>query len=488
MTKSTKPQAAGPKEEGQRELGLFSLTALVIGSIIGSGVFNMMTNMSQSAGLIGIILGWVVTAIGMTFLVFTFRNLNKKKPKLDAGIYSYASDGFGKFLGFSSAWGYWISAWVGNVAYATLAFGALGYFLPDVFAGGENIPSIIGASVVLWGGQYLIMRGVKSASFLNAVVTVAKLLPIAIFILALFIGFKLDIFTTDIWSTGDMGNLFEQMKGTMLTTVWAFIGIEGAVIFSGRAKNRADVGRASFLGLYLVIAVYVLVSVLSLGIMTRPELANLAQPGMAGVLEHIVGSWGAVLINAGVIISVLGAWLAWTLFAVELPYRAAKDGTFPAIFAKTNKNGTPVVALWTTNILIQAFLFTFLINWGENGNTAYNSAYSLSTTTILVPYMLTALYQLKISLAEKVGTKGRGFNILVGVVASVYGGWLIYAAGMDYLLLTTVIYAVGVVVYVINRIMIRKKPLTSVESIIATLLIVGAVYAIQQIAAGNIQL
>jgi arginine:ornithine antiporter/lysine permease len=314
-------------------------------------------------------------------------------------------------------------------------------------------------------------------------VTIAKLAPIAIFIFAVFLAFKLDIFTKDIWGSADLGSLFDQVKGTMLVTVWSFIGIEGAVIFSGRAKRRSDVARASFLGLYTIIAVYILVTVLSLGVMTRPDLAGLGTPGMAGVLEHVVGKWGAVLVNLGVIVSVLGAWLAWTMFAFELPFRAAQKGTFPAVFAKTNKNGTPIVALIVTNVLVQLFLFTFLIS-----SSAYNLGYSLATSTILVPYVLTALYQLKLSLQEKSGTPGRAFNIFVGAVATIYGAWLIYAAGLTYLLLTAIIYGVGVVVYVVMRIMTGKKPLTLAELVVAAVFVIGAIYAIQQLASGAIQL
>jgi arginine:ornithine antiporter/lysine permease len=481
LKKPLKVTAAG-KGSGGKELGIFSLTSLVIGSVIGSGVFNMMSNMAASAGLMGIILGWVVTAIGMTFLVLTFRNLNKKKPKLDAGIYSYAEAGFGRFMGFSSAWGYWISAWIGNVAYATLAFSSLSYFF-KLFGDGQNVASVIGASVLLWAGHFLILRGVKSASFMNSLVTIAKLAPIAIFILAVFFAFKLDIFTKDIWGSADLGSLFNQVKGTMLVTVWSFIGIEGAVIFSGRAKHRSDVAKASFLGLYTVIAVYVLVTVLSLGVKSRPELAALSAPGMSGVLEAVVGTWGAVLVNIGVIVSVIGAWLAWTMFSFELPFRAAEKGTFPAFFAKTNKNGTPVVALTITNGLVQLFLFTFLVS-----ASAYNLGYSLATSTILIPYVLTALYQLKVSLQEKVGTPGRTFNITIGAVATLYGAWLIYAAGLKYLLLTAIIYGVGVVVYVLMRVLSGKKPLKMAELAVAAVFVVGAIYAIQQLISGGIKL
>ncbi len=488
MVKNNKPRVSAGKHE-EKSLGLFSLTALVVGSVVGSGVFSLMNQMAASSGLMGVLIGWLITGIGMTFLVLTFRNLNKKKPNLEAGIYSYASDGFGRFMGFSSAWGYWISAWIGNVAYATMAFSALSYFFPVFYdatneIGGQNLPSIIGASIVLWGGQYLIMHGIKSASFLNSIATIAKIVPITIFIFAIFAAFKLDIFTLDIWGeTGDLGSLFDQVKGIMMATVFAFIGIEGAVIYSGRAKNRADVARASFLGLYTIIAIYMLITVLSLGVMARPELAGVSDPGMAAVLESIVGEWGAILVNIGVIVSILGAWLAWTLFAIELPYRAAKDGTFPAIFAKTNERGVPVVALMATGLLVQAFLFTFLYT-----DYAYNFTYSLATSTILIPYILTALYQIKISLKEKEGTKGRNFNIFVGVVAAIYGGWLVYAAGLDYLLLTSIVYGLGAIVYVVNRIMSGKKPLTVVESLIAVAIIAIGIYAIQQIATGQIQI
>ena len=342
---------------------------------------------------------------------------------------------------------------------------------------------IIGASVVLWVGHFLILRGVKSASFMNGLVTLAKLAPIAIFILAVFFAFKLNIFTKDIWGSSDLGSLFNQVKGTMLVTVWSFIGIEGAVIFSGRAKRRSDVAKASFFGLYTVIAIYVLVTVLSLGVMTRPELAGLSAPGMAGVLEAVVGKWGAVLVNIGVIVSVLGAWLAWTMFSFELPFRAAEKGTFPAVFTKTNKNGTPVVALTITNGLVQLFLFTFLLS-----ASAYNLGYSLATSTILVPYLLTALYQLKLSLQEKAGTPGRTFNVVVGAVATIYGAWLIYAAGLKYLLLTAIIYGAGVVVYVLMRTFSGKKPLTIAELAVAAVFVVGGVYAIQQLISGGITL
>ncbi len=469
-----------------KTLGLLPLTALVVGSIIGSGIFNLMSNLSAGASLIAILIGWAITGIGMLFLVLSFRNLNKKRPDLDAGIFSYAEAGFGKFMGFNSAWGYWISAWVGNVAYATLMFSSLGYFF-KVFNGGQNLASVIGASIVLWLGHFLILRGVKSAGFTNVIVTIAKIIPIAIFIFAAYAAFKLHIFTSDIWGTASKGfefkSVLEQVRSTMLVTVWVFIGIEGAVVFSGRAKKRSDVGKATFLGLFTVLAVYLLVSVLSLGLMSRPDLAALGQPAMASLLKTVVGSWGAALVNIGVIVSILGAWLAWTMFAFELPYQAALRGSFPAVFKKVNKQGTPLVALLVTNLLVQAFLFTFLIS-----GSAYTFAFSLATTTILIPYAFTAFYQIKYSLQEKSGTPHRTLNIAVGAVASIYALWLVYAAGLKYLLLTSIVYAPGILVFAWSRIRNKKNPFSLVELVIALGLVVVCIVAIYKLASGQISL
>jgi len=473
---------ANKKEK--KSLGLLPLTALVVGSIIGSGIFNLMSNLSAEASLMAILIGWAITGVGMLFLVLCFRNLNKKRPDLDAGIFSYAEAGFGKFMGFNSAWGYWISAWVGNVAYATLMFSSLGYFF-NVFNGGQNLASVIGASVVLWSGHFLILRGVKSASFTNVIVTMAKIIPIAIFIFAAYLAFKFNIFTLDIWGTAskgfEFGSVLEQVRSTMLVTVWVFIGIEGAVVFSGRAKKRSDVGKATFLGLFTVLAIYLLVSVLSLGLMTRPELAALGQPAMATLLESVVGPWGAAFVNIGVIISIAGAWLAWTMFAFELPYQAALRGTFPAIFKKENKKGTPYVALLVTNLLVQAFIFTFLIS-----ESAYVFAFSLATTTILIPYAFTAFYQVKYSMQEKIGTPHRMLNIVAGLVASAYALWLVYAAGLDYLLLTAIVYAPGILVFTWTRLREKKKPFTMVELIIALALVAVCAFAFYKLVSGQI--
>src|SRR5690349_18438032 len=280
------------------KLARLPLVALVVGSMIGGGVFNLPRDMSVAASPGAIVIGWLITGIGMLMLAFVYQGIAVRKPALNAGPYAYAKAGFGDFVGFNSAWGYWLSAFLGNVAYAVAIFSALSYFFP-VFGGGNNLPSILGASVCLWLIHALVLKGIKQAAFVNVVTTIAKLVPL--FILVAVIALHWDKFTFNFWGGGDaqgaggLGPIIDQVKSTMLVTLWVFIGIEGASVYSARAARRSDVGRATIVGFSGALGLYVLVSLLATGILSQPELAGLKVPSMAGVFEPLVGAWGAAL-------------------------------------------------------------------------------------------------------------------------------------------------------------------------------------------------
>lgn len=468
--------------EKEKKLGLLPLTMLVIGSLIGGGIFDLMQNMSSRAGLVPMLIAWVITAIGMGTFVLSFQNLSEKRPDLTAGIFSYAKEGFGNFMGFNSAWGYWLSAWLGNVAYAALLFSSLGYFF-KFFGNGNNIISIIGASIVIWVVHFLILRGVNTAAFINTIVTFAKLVPVIIFLISALLAFKFNIFSLDIWGNGLHQSIFNQVNSTMKTAVWVFIGIEGAVVFSGRAKKHSDIGKASILALFTMISLYVLISVLSLGIMSHPELANLKTPAMAYVLEKAVGHWGAILVNLGVIISVFGAILAWTLFAAELPYQAAIEGAFPKFFAKENKNKAPINSLLVTNLCVQAFLITFLFT-----QSAYRFGFALASSAILIPYAFTALYQLQFTLREDKATPGHQKNLIIGILATIYAVYLIYAGGFDYLLLTMIAYTLGMILYIKMRKDDKLPIFVGYEKISAIVILALCLLCIIEIMTGQIDI
>lgn len=460
------------KSDGK--LGLVSLIALVIGSMLGGGVSSLPQNMAKGASPGAVIIGWLITGVGMLALAFVYQSLSMRKPKLDAGPYAYARAGFGDFVGFNSAWGYWLSAWIGNVSYVVLIFGALSYFFPIFGAEGNTWQAIIGASLLLWAVHFIILMGVRQAAIINVVTTSAKLAPIFIFIVAVLLAFRLPIFNFDFWgaATPTLGSVMAQVKSTMLVTLWVFIGIEGASVVSARAEKRSDIGTATIIGFVAALAIYLLVSLLSFGVMTQPELAAL--PGaasMANVLEKAVGPWGSVLVRIGIVISVTGAFLSWTLFAAEIPYRAAKEGMMPDVFAKENTNGSPSGSLWITNIAVQIFLIiTFYYN------STYLSLFYIASTAILVPYVLSGAYAFKLAMTgESYGpTEGRNKDMFVGLVATIFGVWLIYAAGSRYLLMCALLYAPGILIYWWARNARGEKAFSATEGFIAAGLVVAA--------------
>ena len=209
-------------EESENKIGLLSLVGIIISAIIGAGIFNLMKEVANTASVGVTIIGWVIAGIGMGSLAFCMENLNTKRPDLDSGVFSYAQEGFGDYVGFNSVWGYWVSVIIGNVAFGTLLFSALGYFFP-IFENGQNIASTIGASIMLWGITFMITRGLDKAAVLNTVVMIAKLIPILIFIVFVLAAFNKEIFFQDFWGTnakGDMSlSIIEQLKGTVLATV-----------------------------------------------------------------------------------------------------------------------------------------------------------------------------------------------------------------------------------------------------------------------------
>ncbi|MFL1389111.1 arginine-ornithine antiporter [Pseudomonas tritici] len=462
--------------ESPGKLRLGALVALVVGSMIGGGIFSLPQNMAASADVGAVLIGWVITAIGMLTLAFVFQTLANRKPDLDGGVYAYAKAGFGDYMGFSSAWGYWISAWLGNVGYFVLLFSTLGYFFP-MFGEGNTPAAVIGASVLLWAVHFLVLRGIKEAAFINLVTTVAKVVPLVLFVLIAVFAFKLDIFTADIWGVKnpDLGSVMNQVRNMMLVTVWVFIGIEGASIFSSRAEKRSDVGKATVIGFITVLLFLMLVNVLSLGIMTQPELAKLQNPSMAAVLEHVVGHWGAVLISVGLIISLLGALLSWVLLCAEIMFAAAKDHTMPEFLRKENANHVPVNALWLTNAMVQIFLVITLFS-----ASTYLSLIYLATSMILVPYLWSAAYALLLAVrgeTYETALAERKKDLFIGAVALIYAIWLLYAGGTKYLLLSALLYAPGAILFAKAKRELGKPIFTHVEKLIFAAVVIGALVA-----------
>ena len=328
----------------------------------------------------------------MLTLALVFQRLAVLRPDLDNGIYSYAEAGFGRYAGFSAAWGYWASNVVGNVFFLTFAMAALGAFLPGL-GQGNTVLAVAGASACIWGCHLLIARGVRQATAINRVVTVAKLVPIVVFVIVTLTSFDAGVFMDNFWGAGShsAGSLFGQVRGTMLVTTFVFLGIEGASVYSRLARRREDVGRATVLGFVSTLALFASVTMVSYGVLPQSQLADARQPAMGAVLGSVVGPWGSTLVDVGVVVSVLGAYLAWTLLNTEAMFTPAEARVMPGVLARTSADGTPRTALLVTNLSVQAFLLLVLVV-----HDALGFMLSLDAALTLVPYLLAAGYALKL--------------------------------------------------------------------------------------------
>lgn len=205
---------------------------------------------------------------------------------------------------------------------------------------------------------------------------------------------------------------------------------------------------------------------------------------MAGVLENVVGPWGAKFVAGGVILSVAGALLAWTLFAAELPRVAAHDGIFPKVFAKENARHSPSFSLWITNALIQLFLILTLFY-----EAGYQALFSIATAAILPPYLFSAAYGLKLAWTGERYAKGesRTSGLVLGVIATVYGIWLCYAAG-DSMLLSSLLFAPGLVVFMWQKKQQGQQLLKGYEWAIAAAILLLAAWTLKLVLSGSIQI
>jgi arginine:ornithine antiporter / lysine permease len=474
-----------PVKKSPSKLTLSMLIALTIGSMIGSGIFNLPQNMAAHAGGEAILIGWLITGAGMLTLCFIYQTLAINKPDLNNGIYAYARASSGEFVGFNSAWGYWVSAVLGNVSYLIAAFAALGYFFP-IFGEGNNTLACLGASLTLWLTHYFILRGIKGAALLNVIITFAKILPLLLFIILAILAFQFKIFQSNFWRPVTVNySLLKQIENTMLVTVWVFIGIEGASVYSARAKHRADIGKATLTGFIITLFLLMAVSLLSLGILHQAELAQLKNLSMAGVLEKIIGHWGAIVIAIGLLLSVTGAFLAWTLLAVEALLTPAKDGLMPACLASENNRGVPVNALWLTSGVIQLFLIIILFS-----KATYLALVSIATAMILIPYLFSAIYATKIAWSGETNPGSichQRRDIILGIISTIYCCWLLYAAG-HYLLLSSLLYIPGIILYMLVKHQKGKRTLRRFERLIAGLILTLAIIAIYLLLSGKMNL
>ncbi|MFE3999893.1 basic amino acid/polyamine antiporter [Nocardioides sp. YIM B13467] len=480
--------AATTEAPAVAKMSLPTLTGMVVGGMVGAGVFSLPARFGVATGILGSLIAWAIAGTGMLMLAFVFQTLAIRKPELDSGVFIYAKAGFGDYAGFNSAIGFWASSVAGNTFYWVFIGATIGAFF-DGFGDGDTVLAVALSTVGVWLFHYLIARGVRDAAVINRIVTIFKVLPILVFIVVLFISFDAGVFADNWVATGygDLGNLDEQIRNTMLITTFVFIGIEGASVYSRYAKKREDVGKATVLGFLSVLSIFALVTLSSYSVVPQPELAATRQPSMVGVFESVVGDWGEVFISVAVIVSVLGAYLAWTLMAAEVMYIPARSDDMPAFLGQENRNGTPITALVVTSLGVQGLLALTLFV-----NDALNFMLDLSTSLAILPYLLAAAYALKLGLTgeayEGVPAAVRRKETIVAGIATAYTIFLFDAAGLKFVLLMTLILAPASLLYIKARSERGRRIFSPTEIALFGAILIGAALGVFGLWSGRISL
>jgi arginine:ornithine antiporter/lysine permease len=302
----------------------------------------------------------------------------------------------------------------------------------------------------------------------------------------LIASFKFDLFRGNFFGgTGyESVSLFDQVRATMLVTVFVFLGIEGASVYSRFAQKREDIGAATIMGFIGVTCLMVLVTLLPFGVLERADMAGMRQPSMAAVLEAIVGPWGAIFISVGLLVSVLGAYLAWSLICAEVLFAAARNADLPKLFVKENENKVPVAALWLSNIVVQIFVISTY--WSQD---AFTLMLSMTSVMTLIPFFLVALYGFRLVKGGEtydVRPEDRKGDYILATVAVIYTAFLLYAAGWKFTVLSGLLYAPGTILYIWTRREQGKVLFRPFEWLIFGVAVILALIAVHGLATGYI--
>lgn len=426
----------------KKEISLFMATMLVCGNMIGSGVFMLPSTLAQVSGPGATIIAWILTTVGSILIAISFANLGTKYPST-GGAYHYTKEAFGDFAGFLSAWLYWNGSWIGNAAilvaitsYASVVFPALNN--PTI--------SIIFSSAVLWIFTLINISGVKKAGKIQSFVTVFKIAFFALFIIVAFLNFD----SVNILPLYPEGKGLSTVPLAATSTLWAFIGLESATVAAGELKNpEKNVRKSTIYGLIISAAIYLLISIGSMGAMNNKELAQSSAP-LTDILTNALGTQVGKILTIAVVICILGTIIGWLLSTARVAYAAGVDGVFPKFFGKINKKtGTPVNSLIFGSVLINILL---VMNFQKGMVDAFTFITILATLSYLPVYLLSISAEMMLAFKEE---KKFNFKIFIKksilpLLAFVYVLWTIYGSGAETVMWGFILMLIGIPVYIYN--------------------------------------
>ena len=413
-------------------------TSLVIGNMIGAGVFLMPAALAAYGGIS--IVGWVASSLGTFVLALVFSKLSKLFLDKAGGPYAYTSVGFGEFAAFLVAWGYWISTWIGMAVLAIAFVSALSILFPIL--GNNPLVSVLTGLSAIWLLTWINSRGVRQSGRIQVVTTLLKLTPIVMIIVGGFFFFNIDNFIP--FNVSNSSN-FEAIAITSTMTLYAFLGFESATIPSDNVKDPGKtIPRATILGTLITTMVYILGTAAVMGMVPLQQLEISPAP-FADAMGVMTGELGRGLVAGGAAIAAFGALNGWTLIVGQLPKAIAKDKLFPGIFKKENKKGVPVYGMLIGSALASAVM---LMNYTEGLVEQFRFLILLGTMIAVVPYLFTAAAYVSILLEKKLPSQPWLGIYGMGSLAFSYSLWTIFGAGEKSVFWGFILLLLGIPFYV----------------------------------------
>ena len=435
----------------KRSLGLWMATALVIGNMVGSGVFGLPASLA-STGPISL-LAWIFTGAGAILLALVFANLGRAYPET-GGPYAYARRAFGDFAGFWTAWGYWIAAWAGNAAIATIFVSYASVFWPSL--GTDNVLAFTLGLSVIWVLTLANCAGARESGIIQLVTTVLKFVPLLLIgLIGLFYMHSANFTPFDPNHVTLIGH-WHAISFAATLTLWAFLGLESATVPAEEVKNpEKTLPRATILGTVVTTGLYVLATVAIMGVIPAATLAGSNAPFADAAREifgsSVLGVSPDKLIAAVAMISTFGALNGWILIQGRVPLAAAQDGLFPKAFAQVSgTRKTPVVGLVASSVLLSGLM---AMNYQSSLTDTFTKIIILATLTTLVPYAFAAAAQLMLMFTDREKFSGRRLTLdaTIAILAFAYSFWMIYGAGQEYIAQGFLLLMAGIPVYVFMR-------------------------------------
>ena len=424
-----------------QKIGLLAATSLVVGNIIGAGIFVLPASLGKFGSIS--IVGWLFTATGALILAKIFSNFSKKLKGKSGGPYIYSKVVFGDFIGFLVAWGYWISCWVNNAAIAVAIVSALSFFFPELVTN-PFYATLTGLSFI-WVFTFTSSKGIKSSGNIQILTTIAKLIPLVLIILFGFFIFDLETFPE--FNLTDQ-NDFEILPVVAVMTLYAFLGLECASIPAENIKNpEKTIPKATMVGTLISTLIYILSTIVLFGIIPAENLVNSPAP-FAEAGEIIGGKYFGFLISAGAAISAIGALNGWILITSYMPMTMANDRLFPKVFAKKNKKGFPYLSLLLGSILTS---FVMTMNYTDGLVDRFEFLILLTTLSTLIPYFFVSVSYILFHVEKRLFKINSFRSVILGLFGSLYSLWAIFGSGIDSIVYGTILLIVGIPIYLILK-------------------------------------